>query len=138
MLKLERFIYEIENTKTKERIKLNNFNNPVENTDDIYTFLNITLKYKYITFDYTSSELESKKKSDWLNLISQNGFNMHLNDSYGSHCDNGQVSITNINNESLLFVNDTATGGDISVKIPINKCRSAIEEIANKYYDLWN
>lgn len=61
-------------------------------------------------------------------------FHIDLADSYGSHCDNGEVTITNINNVFLLFVNDSATGGEIRVEIPINECKNAILEIANKYF----
>lgn len=133
MLKLHNFVYTVENIKTRKVIKMDNYNNPVTENDDMYTDINITLKYEYVTFDYSSSVLESIKKEDWTKLISQDGFELKLRDSYGSHCDNGCVTIKNLNNDFLLFCNDTATGGDISVEIPINKCRNAIEEIASKY-----
>ena len=133
MLKLDDFVYTVDNYKTKQVIKMDNYNNPVPENDDVYTSINLKLKYEYVTFDYSSSELESLKKEDWVKLISQDGFEFRLQDSMGSHCDNGHVTITNLNNEFLIFRNDTATGGDISVEIPIDKCRNAIEEIASKY-----
>ncbi len=133
MLKLEKFTYGIDNCKTIEKKELDNYTNPVIENDDVYTYINITLTYKYVTFEYTSSRLEAIKRSDWINLISQSGFEIDLADSYGSHCDNGNVTITNTNNEYLLFSNDTATGGDVRIKIPISECRNAIEEIASKY-----
>lgn len=133
MLKLKKFIYKIDNWETNEIKKLDNYLNPVEEDDNIYTDIYISLSYEFITFNYDSEILKSLKRSDWMNLLNRSGFEINSVDKYGSHCDAGYVTITNVDNKYLLFSYYTATSGDVKIKISIDKCKNAIEEIASKY-----
>lgn len=114
-------------------LNLDNFTKSAydENTESQY--ICIKMSYKDAKIVYNSGKLEFIKKKDWLDLITISGYEMNLQDSYGSHCDNGSVKIKNVDNKFLIFENDTATGGMIKVKIEIDRCKKCIEELANKF-----
>ncbi len=114
-------------------LKLDNFTKDTYDENTESQSICIKLSYENAKFVYDSSKLEDMKKKDWLDLITKNGYEMNLQDSYGSHCDNGTVIIKNIDNKFLLFKNDTATGGMINLKIEIDRCKKCIEELANKF-----
>ena len=61
--------------------------------------------------------------SYWVRLVEEDGFCLEFGDSYGSHVDNGIVSIEH-KNSRLEFCVDGAKGGEISVKLPVSICKS--------------
>ncbi len=67
--------------------------------------------------------------SSWIKLIEEDFFCMSFGDSYGSHVDNGIISIRH-NNLDLEFFVDGARGGTIFVKIPIYLCKSEFYKLA--------
>ena len=98
------------------------------NDDDIY--ITITLTFNVIKITYSADKLINIPHTKWLDLLNINGKSLRLNDGYGSHCDNGDVSITNYDGK-LCFNVDTATGGEISVTLPVEDCREAITKISD-------
>lgn len=74
MLKLKNFTYEVDNSKTNEKKTFYNYTNPVMEDDHVFSCINITLLYEYVTFNYTSSSLLSMKRNDWIDLIYKSGF----------------------------------------------------------------
>lgn len=101
--------------------------------NDDCTFIEVILNYNNCYFCYDSSSLAAMEKKDWINLITIEGYRLDLSDSYGSHCDNGDVSIRNLDNKFLVFHIDTATGGSIRFDIPIDNCKDAITNLAEKF-----
>ena len=105
----------------------------IDDDTDIY----ITLIFQYddmFTFELSTSELTKIKSNFWLNLLND-GSGFDLADSYGSHCDNGEVSLSN-KNGFVIFTADTATGGKSTFKVPIDKCKDAFLELADWYNTL--
>lgn len=104
----------------------------VEN-DDEFLFIEITFNYDNVfEFTLTSSKVSSMKSEDWLNFVNQDKYYKDLSDSYGSHCDNGCVELST-KDGYISFHLDTATGGESTLKIPVEKCKDAFLELSDWY-----
>ena len=69
------------------------------------------------------SVIADRTCSDWVRLVEEEDFCLEFGDEYGSHVDNGIVSIKH-KNSKLEFLVDGAKGGELSVKLPISVCKS--------------
>ena len=105
--------------------------------DDVLT---LTFIYKGdIEFNMSitgDSITQDKSPNDWCKLVDQQGFALDFGDLYGSHVDNGTVSIVN-KNSVLEFCVDGARGGDIVVRIPIFICKNEFYELAKFMETNW-
>jgi hypothetical protein len=84
-----------------------------------YSDIELVFKYDFLSFKFDSSELCGIDPESWVNLI-HNGGKLDLADSYGSHCDNGEVTITS-DKKTITLCIDTATGGSVELTIDINE-----------------
>ena len=66
---------------------------------------------------------------DWIKLIDVESFSLEFGDSYGSHVDNGLVSITHKNSQ-LEFCVDGARGGDMAILIPVSVCKEEFYKLS--------
>ena len=69
------------------------------------------------------SVIEGRNCSDWVRLVEEEDFCLEFGDEYGSHVDNGIVSIEH-KNSRLEFCVDGAKGGELRVKLPVSICKS--------------
>lgn len=90
-----------------------------------YNGIHIQFKYmgdiNFIMSICSSILFENLDLFDWEKLIKYENTSYDFGDSHGSHNFNSINEITNIG-KYIRFMLDTATGSDIKVDLPIEKC----------------
>ena len=104
-----------------------------DDESDIGQISTITIKYSggIFTLDdcWRDHGITSAK---WLELLTP-GKELFLGCDYGSHVDNGTVSIEHTVEGNLRFCVDGARGGILSYEIPIEEVQMVITEIAQEF-----
>jgi hypothetical protein len=72
-----------------------------------------------LSLSITGSSIFNAEVNDWQQLVEKDQFCMEFGDSYGSHVDNGIVSIEHEGSQ-LKFCVDGAKGGILIIKIPLS------------------
>lgn len=99
--------------------------------EDIGKIDTIQFKYENMTFTLECNWFDSdyNTTASWLQLLTP-GHEAYFGDCYGSHVDNGKVVICHQLNGQVEFKVDGARGGILSVCIPFEKVKNAIETVA--------
>lgn len=103
---------------------------------DIGRIRYITIKSRGMTFKLGEYCWQSTSitYSKWLSLLNP-GTVLNFGCFYGSHVDNGIVSIKHTGEGNLKFYVDGARGGTLSCEIPVLEMESVIKKIAEEFIE---
>jgi hypothetical protein len=111
----------------------------IDEYDDIYlqlgSFINVTFSYENSGFKCSMSisdeeSLNEITADNWLKLTKKST-SLNFGAVYGSHVDNGEVSISsNLEDNQITFKVDGARGGINEFSVPVSECGWAFQKLS--------